>query len=135
MTADGWEVGIVHGDRVVYHDRPGRRTADPFDGVPGPSSARQVILEPVVSRSPHRHPHSEEIVFVASGRGRVWIDGEFHPVGPGSWYRIPAGTPHATLADAGERMSLICFFPHESLDDNIEELDVILEGTEEGSHG
>lgn len=126
---------VVDGTSLVYVERPGRRTADPFVDTPGQSSARQVVLEPVMTRSPHRHPHSEEIVFVAEGRGRVWIDGEFHPVGPGWWIRIPAGIPHATLADAGERMSLICFFPHESLDRNIEELDLLLEGTQEDPHG
>lgn len=127
---------VVPGESLVFEDRPGRRTADPFAiAGPGMASARKVILEPVRQRSPHRHPHSEEIVYVEAGRGRVWLDGEFHPVGPGSWYRIPAGMPHATLADAGERMSLVCFFPHESLERNIEELDLLLEGTKEEPNG
>ena len=59
------------------------------------------------------------------------IDGVFHPVGPGSWYRIPARTPHATLADPGERMSLVCFFPHDDFAHNIEELEVSLESAKE----
>jgi quercetin dioxygenase-like cupin family protein len=86
-----------------------------------------VVIEHVATRSPHRHPESEEIVFVASGHGRVWIDGTFRPVGPGSWYRIPTGAPHATMADPGEAMSLVCFFPHDDFAKNLEELDVILE--------
>lgn len=127
---------VVAGDELVFQARPGRLTADPFALTgPGPSSARQVIIEPVPTRSPHRHPRSEEIVFVAAGRGRVWLDGVFYPVGPGSWCRIPAGTPHATLADPGERMSLVCFFPHASLEDNIEELDMLLEGPVEEHDG
>lgn len=127
---------VVPGHDLVFEPRAGRRTADPFAVAgPGQSSARQVILEPVRHRSPHRHPHSEEIVYVEAGRGRVWLDGTFHPVGPGSWYRIPAGMAHATLADAGERMSLICFFPHEALERNIEELDLLLEGTKEDPDG
>ena len=126
---------VVGGDGIHYEDRPGRRTADPFAGGAGPSSARQVILEPVTTRNPHRHPHSEEIVYVAEGEGRVWLDGTFHSVGPGSWYRIPQGTPHATLAGPGQRMLLICFFPHESLDHNIEELDLVLDGTKEEPNG
>lgn len=127
---------VVPGDDLVFEQRPGRRTADPFVVAgSGQSSARKVILEPVRHRSPHRHPHSEEIVYVEAGRGRVWLDGVFHPVEPGSWYRIPAGMPHATLADARERLSLICFFPHESLERNIEELDLLLEETKEQPDG
>ena len=74
---------------------------------------------------------TKEIVYVVAGRGRVWLDGVFHPVGPGSWYRIPARTPHATMADPGERMSLVCFFPHDDFANNIEELEVSLESAKE----
>jgi quercetin dioxygenase-like cupin family protein len=100
----------------------------------GESTVRQVSMEHVEARSPHRHPKSEEIVYVVAGRGRVWLDGSYHQVGPGSWYRIPAGTPHATLPDPGEQMSLVCFFPHDEFADNIEELDMVLEPDEEESH-
>ncbi|MGH3667421.1 MAG: cupin domain-containing protein [Acidimicrobiia bacterium] len=93
---------------------------------------RQVVIEHVPTRSPHLHPQSEEIVYVVSGRGRVWLDGVVHPVGPGSWYRIPAGTPHATMANPNERMSLVCFFPHDDFANNIEELELLLETDEEG---
>ncbi|MFW5904621.1 MAG: cupin domain-containing protein, partial [bacterium] len=99
------------------------------------STVRQVIIDPVPSRNPHRHPRSEEVVHVVSGKGRVWIDGAYHVVGPGSWYRIPAGIPHATLADPGERMSLVCFFPHGDFANNIEELDQVLDGDTGGKHG
>jgi quercetin dioxygenase-like cupin family protein len=120
---------VVGPDELEFRAFPGRSTADPFNEAGrGESAVRQVVIEHVESRSPHRHPHSEEVVFVVSGRGRVWLDGTFHPVGPGNWYRIPAGTPHATMADPGERMSLVCFFPHGDLGSNIEELDLLLEG-------
>jgi quercetin dioxygenase-like cupin family protein len=120
---------VVGPDGLVFRDYPGRSTADPFKlAGRGESTVRQVVIEHVASRSPHRHPHSEEVVFVVSGRGRVWLDGTFHEVGPGTWYRIPTGTPHATVADPGERMSLVCFFPHADLSANIEELDMLLEG-------
>jgi quercetin dioxygenase-like cupin family protein len=120
---------VVGPDDLEFRDFPGRSTADPFKVAGrGASTVRQVIIEHVETRSPHRHPHSEEVVFVVSGRGRVWLDGTFHEVGPGTWYRIPAGTPHATMADPGETMSLVCFFPHDDLSSNIEELDLLLEG-------
>lgn len=119
---------VVGPGELEFRDFPGRTTADPFRTAgQGASTVRQVIIEHVPSRSPHRHPHSEEIVYVVAGRGRVWLDGVVHSVGPGSWYRIPIGTPHATMADPNERMSLVCFFPHDDFASNIEELDVVLE--------
>ena len=124
---------IGRGD-LEYREFPGRTTSNPFrDAGQGASTVREVVIEHVPSRSPHFHPNSEEIVYVAAGSGRVWLDGIFHPVGPGSWYRIPAKTPHATMADPGQRMTLICFFPHDDFANNIEELDMVIEaGKDEG---
>jgi quercetin dioxygenase-like cupin family protein len=120
-------VTVVGPGELEFREFPGRTTSDPFAGWgQGESTVRQVVLERVAARNPHRHPLSEEIVYVVSGQGRVWLDGTYHPVGPGSWYRIPAGTPHATVPDPGERMSLVCFFPHDDFADNIEEIDLAL---------
>jgi quercetin dioxygenase-like cupin family protein len=123
---------VVGAEELDFREFPGRRTSDPFRHAGrGESTVRQVVIEHVATRSPHLHPKSEEIVYVVAGRGRVWLNGVVHPVGPGSWYRIPVGTPHATLADAGERMSLVCFFPHDDFASNIEELDLLLEADKE----
>jgi quercetin dioxygenase-like cupin family protein len=127
-------VTVVGPDELDFRDFPGRSTADPFRKAgQGASTVRQVVIEHVPSRSPHLHPRSEEIVYVVAGHGRVWLEGVTHPVGPGSWYRIPVGTPHATMADPGERMSLVCFFPDDDFASNIEELDLLLETDEEGT--
>lgn len=123
---------VVRPGDLSFRDFPGRTTADPFKTAgQGESTVREVVIEHVPSRSPHLHPISEEIVYVVAGRGQVWLDGIFHAVGPGTWYRIPSGTPHATLAAPGERLSLVCFFPHDNFADNIEELDMHLEYPEE----
>ncbi len=120
---------VVGRDELRFRDLPGRRTADPFAVAGrGSSTVRLVAIDPVPKRSPHVHPRSEEIVYVVSGHGRVWIDGAFHPVGPGSWCRIPPGMPHATFAEAGERMTLVCFFPHDDYADNLQELDLVVDG-------
>jgi quercetin dioxygenase-like cupin family protein len=124
---------VVGPDELRFRDFPGRTTSDPFkEAGQGASTVRQVVIEYVPSRSPHLHPQSEEIVYVVAGTGRVWLDGVFHPVGPGSWYRIPARTPHATMADRGERLSLVCFFPHDDFPNNIQELDMVIEADKEG---
>lgn len=123
---------VVGPDELRFRDFPGRTTSDPFkEAGQGASTVRQVVIEYVPSRSPHLHPQSEEIVYVVAGTGRVWLDGVFHSVGPGSWYRIPARTPHATMADRGERLSLVCFFPHDDFPNNIQELDIVIEADEE----
>ena len=122
---------VIGPDDLRFRDFAGRATSDPFhEAGPGSSTVRQVVIEYVPSRSPHMHPQSEEIVYVVAGKGRVWLDGVFHPVQPGSWYRIPARTPHATLADRGERMSLVCFFPHDDFANNIEELGLVIDAEE-----
>jgi quercetin dioxygenase-like cupin family protein len=127
---------VVGPDELQFRDFPGRATSDPFRGAgQGASTVRQVAVDYLPSRSPHLHPQSEEIVYVVAGTGRVWLDGVFHEVGPGSWYRIPARTPHATLADRGERMSLVCFFPHNDFANNIEELDLVIEAEKENGIG
>jgi hypothetical protein len=101
---------VVGPGELVFRDFPGRATADPFKVAgQGASTVRQVVIDHVETRSPHRHPRSEE-------------------VGPGTWYRIPVGTPHATMADRGETLSLVCFFPHDDFSNNIEELDLLLDG-------
>lgn len=124
---------VVGPDELRFRDFPGRTTSDPFkEAGQGASTVRQVVIEYVPSRSPHLHPQSEEIVYVVAGTGRVWLDGVFHAVGPGSWYRIPPRTPHATLADRGERLSLVCFFPHDDFPNNIQELDMVIEADKEG---
>jgi quercetin dioxygenase-like cupin family protein len=126
---------VVGPGELEFRDFPGRSTSDPFRHFGrGASTVRQVMIEHVPSRSPHLHPKSEEIVYVVSGTGRIWLDGVFHDVGPGHWYRIPTGTPHATLADPGQRMSLVCFFPHDDFASNIEELEVVLDTTKEDEH-
>lgn len=72
----------------------------------------------------HRHPLTEEIVYVEAGRGAVWIDGETHRVGPGDVVHIPTASAHATIPDDDSDMRLICFFPHPVLGDNLVDTDI-----------
>jgi quercetin dioxygenase-like cupin family protein len=95
------------------------------------ASLRIVELERTEDRTAHRHPFSEEIVYVAAGSGEVWIDGERHPVVEGDVVHIPTGVPHATIPAAGESMRLVCFFPHPHLPDNL--IDTDIQVTEKGN--
>ncbi len=115
---------LVPGDGLSFADLPGRRSADPFPSEPGASSVRVVRLSHDPGRTAHRHPHSEEVVYVSAGRGAVWLDGDRRPVAAGDLVRIPAGVAHATIPDRGVEMELVCFFPHPRLADNIEETEI-----------
>jgi quercetin dioxygenase-like cupin family protein len=122
---------VVSGDGLRFADLPGRRSADPFPDLPGSSSVRIVRMTYAPGRTAHRHPVSEEVVFVAAGHGSVWLEGEQHPVTAGDVVRIPAGAAHATIPDPGVEMELVCFFPHPRLTENIEETQIAVTDREE----
>lgn len=114
---------IVSADALQFVQLPGRRSADPLRDLDSPVSARLVRIDPGPGRTPHRHPHSLELVHVLAGRGTAWQDGERHPLGPGDTILISQGVHHATLASPEGPLELLCFFPHPDLAGNIEELD------------
>jgi quercetin dioxygenase-like cupin family protein len=118
-------VTVVRRADLVFHELPGRLAADPFRGGNAPVSVRVVRVAPGASRTPHRHPHSCEVVQVVEGSGVVWLDGRTTEVAAGDVVLIPAGTPHATVAVGGE-LHLVCFFPHPDLASNIEELEGVI---------
>lgn len=106
-----------------YRGLPGRRSADPLPGATETSSIRIVEVESGAGRTAHLHPLSEEIIYVESGEGKVYIDGRLSQVRAGDVIRIPSGTPHGTIPTSQSPMRLVCFFPHPDLSQNIEETD------------
>lgn len=112
---------VVAGAGLEFVDLPGRRSADPLREVEAAASLRVVELERTEGRTAHRHPHSEEVVYVAEGHGAVWIEGETHDVRQGDVVHVPLGAAHATIPAAGVEMRLVCFFPHPDLSGNIED--------------
>lgn len=46
------------------------------------------------------------VVHVLDGEGGAVVGGAAHEVGPGSWFRMPARTPHSILARTPLRMAL-----------------------------
>ncbi|WP_168205659.1 cupin domain-containing protein [Georgenia yuyongxinii] len=73
-------------------------------------------------RTPHRHPHSCEVMFVAQGDGRFWEGDTVHQVRAGDVLFVPTGVPHATVCVGDTDIVLACFFPRRDLPSNIEEL-------------
>lgn len=78
------------------------------------TDARQASLVEVtlpagdVSR-PVRHRTVEEIWFFLEGRGRAWVDGEIHEVGPGSRLVIPTGRPFQFAAGPEGPLRFLCY--------------------------
>jgi quercetin dioxygenase-like cupin family protein len=101
---------------------PGRLSADPLPpGLDVGASARIVYIAPG-PRTPHVHPLSAEVVYVAAGTGTAWEDDVATRVGEGDLVVIPPGVPHATVASGTSDLVLVCFFPHPDLAANIQEL-------------
>ncbi len=114
---------VVPTGALRFAELAGRLSADPLASVddPGGCSVR-VVRVPPGPRTPHRHPHSVEVVYVAEGTGRVWEGDRVTAVGPGDVVLVPSGTPHATVATGSSDLLLVCFFPHPDLAANLEEL-------------
>jgi quercetin dioxygenase-like cupin family protein len=113
---------VVPAGALQFRQLPGRLSADPLppDMAVG-CSARVVRIAPG-PRTPHRHPHSAEVVYVVGGSGTAWEDDVPTAVGPGDLVIVPPGVPHATVATGTSDLLLVCFFPHPDLAANIEDL-------------
>jgi mannose-6-phosphate isomerase-like protein (cupin superfamily) len=115
---------VTPGDNVEFVDLPGRSSGDPLWSVDAASSVRVARLHRSERRLAHRHPQSEEVIYVRRGTGTIYIEGIRNAIGPGDTVYIPPGAAHATIPDSGEEMELICFFPHPRLSENLEETDI-----------
>lgn len=68
-------------------------------------------------RPAHSHPNSEEVIYLLTGSGRVWIEGVVEPVKAGSAVLFEQGKIHMLQNNGSEVMKVACFFaPATSLD-------------------
>jgi quercetin dioxygenase-like cupin family protein len=58
----------------------------------------------------HSHPNGEEVIYLLSGSGRVWIDGEIGDVEQGCAVLFPQGKIHMLQNTSDEVMKVACFF-------------------------
>lgn len=74
---------------------------------------RFVELLPIQDAGP-RHPHShrgmEEVIFVQTGTGKAWVNGEIAKIAAGDTLLIPAGARHMMINTGRKPMILICAF-------------------------
>lgn len=66
----------------------------------------------------HYHEAYDELYYVLSGSGRIWLDRKAHALKPGAVVTIPAGTVHSLAADEDEQLNFIIIgLPGMSADD------------------
>jgi quercetin dioxygenase-like cupin family protein len=118
---------VVSSSALDFRALKGRSSANPFQRLDAPGMSMRVVRLPAgEERTPHRHPHSCEAIYVAEGRGRFWEEGRAHRVGEGDCILVAAGAAHATIPDRDVAMKIVCFLPHPDLTANIEELDELI---------
>ena len=66
--------------------------------------------------SPHRHPHSEEVLFIHAGTGTAWLDGKQAKIGPGTIIFMPPNTGVRLTNDGGRPISLVAIFSRPGFD-------------------
>lgn len=107
---------VIPREALTFQQLDGRSSADPLAGdlatalTPEPGCSVRVVRVAPGARTPHRHPSSAEVVYVADGEGVAWEDGLRTTVRTGDLIVVPRGTAHATAA-AAAGLVLICFFP------------------------
>lgn len=65
---------------------------------------------------PHRHARLHQVLVVASGGGRMTLEGETHPIHPRSFANIPTGVVHGFAFEPGTR-GWVVTLPSELLDE------------------
>jgi mannose-6-phosphate isomerase-like protein (cupin superfamily) len=74
--------------------------------------------------SPHRHPHSEEILFIHAGTGTAWLAGKEAKVGPGTIIFMPPNTGVRLTNDGKQPISLMAVFSRPGFDKYQREISV-----------
>ncbi|SEI52594.1 Mannose-6-phosphate isomerase, cupin superfamily [Dyadobacter sp. SG02] len=75
------------------------------------------VLPGEAVRPAHSHPHSEELIYIINGSGKVMIEGEVGAVEPGTAVLFEQGKVHMLKNTGNVEMKVICFFaPATSVD-------------------
>ena len=58
----------------------------------------------------HSHPNGEEVIYILTGSGRVYVDGAIDLVRAGTAVLFPQGAIHMLQNTGDEEMKVACFF-------------------------
>ena len=112
---------IIHESEVPEVEQPGRfmRWLVNEDSLQAKNLSVVVIrvMPGEAVRPAHSHPHSEELIYIMTGNGKVMIENEVGEVRAGSAVLFEQGKIHM-LKNTGEvEMKVVCFFaPATNLD-------------------
>ncbi|MGJ3244069.1 MAG: cupin domain-containing protein [Opitutales bacterium] len=70
-------------------------------------SMARIIIPPGVTVEEHHHIKAEEVYYIASGRGRMFLDGETREMGPGDAVVIRPGQRHSITNLLEENLEMV----------------------------
>ncbi len=68
------------------------------------------VLQGETVRPAHSHPEGEELIYIMSGTGQAWVDGEIQPMRTGTAVLFEQGQVHMIRNVGDEEMKVVCFF-------------------------
>lgn len=68
------------------------------------------VLPGEIVKPAHSHPDGEELIYLISGVGQAWVDGEIRSIQPGSAVLFEPGEVHMIRNVGEQEMKVICFF-------------------------
>jgi quercetin dioxygenase-like cupin family protein len=75
---------------------------------------RMIEIEPEGHTPHHTHPYEHEN-FIVEGQGEVFIEGEWHELGPGDVVFVPPGVQHQYRNTGDTVFRFLCSVPVENL--------------------
>lgn len=105
---------IIHESEVEEKKVPGRFIrwiADDTTLKPKYLSSCVIRVMPGETVKPaHSHPAGEELIYIISGIGEAWVEGEIKPMRAGTAVLFEQGHVHMLRNKGKEEMKVVCFF-------------------------
>lgn len=106
---------VIHEDKIPAKALPGRdhkMIVGPFEGMLHCNGmCGGVAFFPPRAQAPaHQHGGEEEVIYVLSGHGAIYFNGEPEDVRPGDFVSIPKNTEHCIRNDSDEVMKILYIF-------------------------
>jgi len=106
---------VIHESEVPEKAVPGRFLrwiVEPVNGLKSDDCAGCVMrVEPGSTVKPaHSHPDCEELIYIISGNGHVYVDGLITPVRAGSAVLFEKDSVHIVRNSGNEELKVVCFF-------------------------
>jgi len=105
---------IIHESQVPEKKIPGRFIrwiADEKNLQPKYLSSCIIRVMPGEAVKPaHSHPKGEELIYIITGKGEAWVEGEIQPMTAGTAVLFQEKEIHMIRNVGEEEMKVICFF-------------------------